>query len=93
MTIAATARFEFRLRPDAKRRIERAAELVHETTSDFARTAAEERAERVLKEHVLRTVAPSEFFDQLLAALDAPATPNASLAAAARQARTDVERR
>lgn len=93
MTIAATARFEFRLRPDAKRRIERAAELVHETTSDFARTAAEERAERVLTEHALRTVAPSEFFDQLLAALDAPATPNASLAAAARQAGADVERR
>lgn len=93
MTIAASARFEFRLRPDAKRRIEQAAELVHESTSDFARTAAEERAERVLKEHALRTVAPSEFFDQLLAALDAPATPNASLAAAARRARTAVERR
>lgn len=93
MTIAASARFEFRLRPEAKRRIEQAAGLVHESTSDFARAAAEERADRVLREHALRTVAPSEFFDQLLAALDAPAEPNPALTAAARRARQGVERR
>src|SRR5262245_60028825 len=66
VTIAASARFEFRLRPEAKSRIERAAELVHESTSDFARTAAEERADRVLQEHMLATIVPAEFFDQLL---------------------------
>lgn len=93
MTVTASERFEFRVRPEAKRRIRRAAELVNESTSDFARTAAEERADRVLGEHVLRTVAPSEFFDQLLAALDEPATPNPALKAAARRARTTVERR
>jgi uncharacterized protein (DUF1778 family) len=93
VTIAASARFEFRLRPEAKRRIEQAAELVHESTSDFARTAAEERADRVLHEHMLATIVPAEFFDQLLHALDAPATPNAALTAAAQRARDVVERR
>jgi hypothetical protein len=58
VTIAASARFEFRLRPEAKSRIEQAAQLVHESTSDFARTAAEERANRVLQEHMLATIVP-----------------------------------
>jgi uncharacterized protein (DUF1778 family) len=93
MTIAASARFEFRLRPEAKRRIEQAADLVHESTSDFARTAAEERAERVLEEHMMATVVPAEFFDELLAALDQPARPNEVLRAAAGRSRAVVERR
>ncbi|GAA0730059.1 DUF1778 domain-containing protein [Dactylosporangium roseum] len=93
MTIAASARFEFRLRPEAKRRIQQAADLVHESTSDFARTAAEERAERVLREHMMATAVPAEFFDELLAALDQPATPNQALQAAAQRARRIVERR
>jgi uncharacterized protein (DUF1778 family) len=93
MTIATSARFEFRLRPEAKRRIEQAADIVHESTSDFARTAAEERAERVLQEHSMTTVVPAEFFDELLAALDQPAVPNDALRAAAQRAGFVVERR
>jgi uncharacterized protein (DUF1778 family) len=93
MSIAASARFEFRLRPEAKSRIEQAAELVHESTSDFARTAAEERANRVLQEHLAATVVPAEFFDELLQAQDAPATPNTALKKAARRATDVVERR
>jgi uncharacterized protein (DUF1778 family) len=93
MTIAASARFEFRLRPEAKRRIEQAAELVHESASDFARTAAEERANRILQEHLTATVVPAAFFDQLLDALDQPAHPNKALKAAARRAHDIVERR
>jgi uncharacterized protein (DUF1778 family) len=93
VTIAASARFEFRLRPEAKRRIEQAAELVHESTSDFARTAAEERADHVLREHMMATVVPAEFFDDLLAALDAPAEPNSALRAAAQRAHRVVKRR
>jgi uncharacterized protein (DUF1778 family) len=89
----ASARFEFRLRAEAKRRIEQAAELVHESTSDFARTAAEERADRVLQEHYMATVVPADFFDQLLDALDQPARPNTTLRAAAARAQTIVERR
>jgi Uncharacterized protein conserved in bacteria len=93
MTIAASARFEFRLRPEAKQRIEQAAELVHESTSDFARTAAEDRANRVLQEHMAATMVPGEFFDKLLDALDQPAKPNKALKAAARRASGLVERR
>jgi uncharacterized protein (DUF1778 family) len=93
MTIAASARFEFRLRPEAKQRIEQAAELVHESTSDFARTAAEDRANRVLQEHMAATTVPAEFFDELLDALDQPAKPNKALKAAARRTRALVERR
>ncbi|WP_203716382.1 type II toxin-antitoxin system TacA family antitoxin [Asanoa siamensis] len=93
MATAASARFEFRLRPEVKSRIERAAELVNETTSDFARTATEERAERVLHEHESATVVPADFFDELLRALDAPARPNPALQAAARRARSAVEGR
>jgi uncharacterized protein (DUF1778 family) len=93
MTIAASARFEFRLRPEAKSRIEQAAELVHETTSDFARTAAEERANQILQDHLMATVVPAEFFDRLLEALDTPANPNPALGTAARRARDVVERR
>jgi len=90
---AVSARFEFRLRPDVKDLIERAAALVNETTSDFARTATEERARRILQEHMIATVVPAAFFDGLLDALDAPPSPNAALSAAARRSRGVVERR
>jgi uncharacterized protein (DUF1778 family) len=93
MTTSISARFEFRLRADAKRRIEQAAELLRESASDFARTAAEERADRVLREHMLTTVVPAEFFDDLLRALDAPPEPNEALKAAARRAHNIVEQR
>ncbi len=90
-TAAAAARFEFRLRPDAKQRIERAAQLVHESASDFARSAVEERAEQILREHDLLTTVPGSFFDELLAALDRPPVGNDALARAARRSRQIVE--
>jgi uncharacterized protein (DUF1778 family) len=93
MTTAASARFEFRLRSETKKLIERAAELVQESSSDFARHAVEERAEQVLREHPLVTPVPPSFFDDLLRSLDAPAAPNEALQAAARRAREVVERR
>jgi uncharacterized protein (DUF1778 family) len=91
--VPASSRFEFRLRPDAKSRIERAAALVHETASDFARTAVEERADQVLREHDLVTVVPAEFFDELLAALDEPGAANPALRAAAKRSRSVAKRR
>lgn len=89
----ASARFEFRLRAEAKRRIERAAALQGVNASDFARSAVEERAEQVLREHDLATVVPADFFDDLLRSLDEPTTPNPALAAAAKRLRKTVERR
>jgi uncharacterized protein (DUF1778 family) len=92
MTAAAAGRFEFRLRPEAKKRIERAAQLVNQSASDFARTAVEERAEQVLREHDVFTTVPGDFFDELLEALDRPPVGNEALAKAARLSR-DVVRR
>ncbi len=89
---AASARLEFRVRPERKSRIERAAELVHEPVSEFARTAAEEKAERVIREHEATTTVPAEFFGDLLDALDAAPRANPALARAARQARETLIR-
>jgi uncharacterized protein (DUF1778 family) len=89
----ATARFEFRVSPEAKARIEDAATMVHQAASDFARTAAIERAEEVLRRHARVTVLSSAFFDELLLALDEPARPNQVLAQAAQRAREVVRRR
>lgn len=87
-----SARLEFRLRPDRKSLIERAADLVHEPVSEFARSAAEEKAQRVIDEYEATTTVPPEFFEDLLAALDAPAKPNPALKRAAKRARDVVKR-
>jgi uncharacterized protein (DUF1778 family) len=87
-----SARLEFRVRPDRKSLIERAAALVHEPVSEFARGAAEEKADRIIREYEATTTVPAEFFDEVLAALDAPVSPNAALARAAKRARTVVSR-
>jgi uncharacterized protein (DUF1778 family) len=90
--MAATARLEVRVRPQTKARIEQAAELAHVPVSDFVRGAAEERADQVLREHESYTRVPATFFEELLAALDAPAQPNLALWGAAKRARDVVVR-
>ncbi|MBS9533307.1 DUF1778 domain-containing protein [Mycobacterium sp. M1] len=92
MPSTASARLEFRVRPESKTAIDRAAALVDETVSEFARAAAEEKAERVLREYEATTTVPPEFFDELLDALDAPPVPNVALASAAQRARDMVMR-
>lgn len=88
----ATARLEFRVSPQDKARIERAAELSGEPVTSFARTAAEEKADRILREHDATTTVPPEFFDQLIEALDTPAKPNAALRTASRKLHKTVAR-
>jgi uncharacterized protein (DUF1778 family) len=83
--MTASARLEFRLDPVERIRIERAAELAGEPVTSFARAAAEERADRILREHDATTMVPAAFFDDLIAAMDAPAQANPALAAAARE--------
>lgn len=78
--MTATARLEFRVSPAGRSLIERAAELVGEPITAFARSAAEQRAEKILQEHEMSTVVPEEFFGDLLTALDEPAAPNPALA-------------
>ncbi|MEX2289078.1 MAG: DUF1778 domain-containing protein [Mycobacteriales bacterium] len=60
--------------------------------SDFVRSAVEERAEQVLRDHDVQTAVPADFFDDLLAALDAPAEANAALTRAAQRAQRVVRR-
>jgi uncharacterized protein (DUF1778 family) len=91
MTRTRTARFEFRVDPDSKTEIEQAAAVSGESASDFARRAAVERAQAVLQQQRV-TVVPSDFFDKLMAELDAPAVPNERTRAAARRLDEVVKR-
>jgi uncharacterized protein (DUF1778 family) len=90
--VAATARLEFRVTPQDRAIIERAAELAGEPVTAFARTAAEERAERVLREHEVITTVPTEFFAELIAAFDQPAQASPALAEAAARLNETVVR-
>ncbi len=90
--MAATARLEFRVTPTDRALIERAAQLAGEPVTTFARTAAEERAERVLRDHEATTTVPTEFFDELIAAFDQPAQMSPALADAAARRRETIVR-
>jgi len=57
---------------------ERAAALEGVSVSALVTSAADDRAEALLHDHASMTV-PSDVFDQLLAALDAPASPAPAL--------------
>jgi uncharacterized protein (DUF1778 family) len=81
-----TARFEFRVRPEDKARIEAAAAITHESASDFARAAAVERADAVLRRQEV-TMVPPDFFDALMDSLEKPVVRNRRLSAAAKRAR------
>jgi uncharacterized protein (DUF1778 family) len=78
--------------PKDKARIERAARLVGEPVTSFARSAAEERAERILREYEATTTVPAKFFDELMAALDARPKPNAALRKAAAKLHKTITR-
>jgi uncharacterized protein (DUF1778 family) len=90
--MAATARLEFRVRPESKAKITLAADLVNLPVSDFVRSAAEDRAEQILREHESQTRVPAAFFDSLIAALDDPARPSPALRRASRRTRDVVTR-
>jgi uncharacterized protein (DUF1778 family) len=79
-------RVEARLSPDQRDRIEQAATLAEESMSSFMVSAAVERAEAVIADHA-STVVPSDYFDQLLSALDEGPESSPRLAAAARRSR------
>jgi uncharacterized protein (DUF1778 family) len=90
MTVSASTRFEFRVRPEAKEQIEHAASLVHESASDFVRAAAERRAEQVLRDHDVITTVPADYFDRLISALDEAPQANDALKRASVRARVTV---
>jgi uncharacterized protein (DUF1778 family) len=80
-----TDRMEARVSPDERARIERAALVAGLSASAFMVGAAVERAEQIIAEATITTVAAG-YFDELLAALDAP-TPASRLAKAAKHAK------
>ncbi len=84
--MAQTARFEFRVHPEDKARIEAAAAITHESASDFARAAALERADSILHRQEV-TMVPPDFYDALMDSLEQPAVRNRRLSAAAERAR------
>lgn len=68
-----------------------AAALLGMDASDFAREVLTERAEEVLAEHEDKTVVPASYFEDLVAALDAPAEANPALRKAQELARQVVK--
>jgi uncharacterized protein (DUF1778 family) len=82
---AKSDRVEARLSPDERERINRAAEFEGQSVSSFMVTAAVEKADQVISEHTVTQV-PTNYFDQLLRALDEPG-PAPQLRRAARRAR------
>ena len=73
-----TSRLELRADPERERRIRFAAELNRQSVSAFVLDAAGEKAERVIAASTATSV-PSEFFDKLWEALEAPPAPNEPL--------------
>lgn len=92
MPRTSSERLEFRIQAAKKAKIARAAALLHLHVGDFARSAAEEKADAVIREHEATTTVPAEFFDQMLAALDTPAAPAPALVEAMRRADATVTR-
>jgi uncharacterized protein (DUF1778 family) len=84
--MAKTARIELRAEPEQEERIRAAARLVNQSMTSFMVTAAVEKADEVIATWSTTTVS-AEFFDELLAALDAPAQNNVALNKAARRHR------
>lgn len=92
MTAAASTRLESRIRPAQKALIERAAGLVDEPVSEFVRSAAEKKAEQMLRDYEAASTVSAKFFDELLAAFDAPPAANQALARATERGRPVVAR-
>ena len=81
-----TKRFELRAEEATLDRIQQAANVVHEQTSEFVRKAAIQRAEDVLRQELVTVMEPEQF-DTLMSSLDAADVADAAprLAAAARK--------
>jgi uncharacterized protein (DUF1778 family) len=67
-----------RIKPATRNLIDRAAELLGKTRTDFMLEASERRAEEVLLDRTIFTVGP-EIYTEYLARLDAPAQFNKRL--------------
>ncbi len=82
--MASATRLNFRVRPDIEHRLRAAAAASDQSLTDFVISAAEARAAEVLADD---TLVPADYFDQLVAALDAQVTANVALRQAASRPR------
>lgn len=74
----ASVPLNMRIKPATRNLIDRAAELLGKTRTDFMLEASERRAEEVLLDRTIVTVSP-EIYAEYLARLDAPAQLNERL--------------
>jgi uncharacterized protein (DUF1778 family) len=74
----ASVPLNMRIKPATRNLIDRAAELLGKTRTDFMLEASERRAEEVLLDRSVFTVS-AEIYAEYLARLDAPAQPNERL--------------
>ncbi|WP_028754113.1 DUF1778 domain-containing protein [Rhizobium leucaenae] len=74
----ASVPLNIRIKPVTRNLIDRAAELLGKTRTDFMLEASERRAEEVLLDRTIFT-ASAELYAEYLARLDAPAQPNERL--------------
>jgi uncharacterized protein (DUF1778 family) len=72
------------VRPDTEHRLRAAAAATEQSLTNFVISAAEARADEVLAS---RTLVPADYFDQLIAALDAPVMADEALRTLARRPR------
>jgi uncharacterized protein (DUF1778 family) len=74
----ASVPLNIRIKPATRNLIDRAAELLGKTRTDFMLEASERRAEEVLLDRTIFKVSP-EIYAEFLARFDAPAQPNERL--------------
>ncbi|GHU03989.1 hypothetical protein FACS1894158_03430 [Betaproteobacteria bacterium] len=88
---ATDARFDIKLNQEDKDIFAQAAALMGTTMAGFVRTAAKEKALRLLERESRITLSPKDF-KAFVDSLDAAFTPNPALRAAMELARKDVRR-
>jgi uncharacterized protein (DUF1778 family) len=91
-TATGAARLELRIAPQDKDLIERAARASRVTTTAFVLQVTRQAAEDVLRRDQV-TVVPPDFYEAMIASLDAPAEQNEPLAKAARRRREVLDKK
>ena len=89
MTVA--ARFDLKMDPEEKAIVAKAAALMGTTMAGFVRTAAKEKAQRLIERETRLSLSVRDF-QEFTRALDTAFTPNPALKEALTQARRRVRR-
>jgi len=87
-----TTRLEIRVPVEIKKMIERAASTCHLTMSSFILQTMRQASEDVMRRDRV-TVVPPDFYEAMMASLEAPAEPDKALVEAARRRRELVRKK